>query len=82
MRKLSVICGYPVALSGHSGFFHHLKLIFPTLLFSHSIAPFLYRQTLSMHVKPNKIGVQLTTLKSGVWEFQDNWKNGLTCDQK
>ena len=35
-------------------------------LLSHSIASFLYRQTLSMHVEPNKIGVKLTTLKVGV----------------
>ena len=47
------------------GDLHHLKLIFPTPLFSHSIASFLYRQTLSMHVRPNKIGVKLTTLKAG-----------------
>ena len=72
----------PVVLSGHSGFLHHLKLIFPIPLFSHSIAPFLYKQTLSMHDKPNEIGVKPTMLKSGVWEFQDNWKNGLTRDQK
>ena len=71
-----------MVLSKHSGFLHHLKLIFPTPFFSHSIGPFLYRQTLSMHVKPNKIEVKLTTLKSGVWEFQDNWINGLTHDQK
>ena len=32
--------------------------------------------------KPNEIRVKPTTLKSGMWEFQDNWKNGLTCDQK
>ena len=61
---------------------HHLKLIFLTPLFSPSIAPSLYTQTLSMHVKPNEIGVKPTTFKSGVWEFQDNWKNGLTRDQK
>ena len=82
MRRLSVTCGWPVVLSGHPSFLHHLKLIFFTPLFSHSIAPFLYRQTLSMHVNPNEIGVKPTTLKSGVWEFQDNWKNGLTRDQK
>ena len=62
MRRLSVTCGWPVVLSGHSGFHHHLKLIFPTPLFSHSIAPVLCRQTLSMHVKHNDIRVKPTTL--------------------
>ena len=52
-----------MVLSGHSGFLHHLKLIiilYP--LFSYSIAPFLYRETLSMHVKPNEIAVKPTAL--------------------
>ena len=63
MRRLSVTCGWPVVLSRRSGFLHHLKLIFPTpsspTLY---IAPFLYRQTLSMHVKPNEIRVKLIAL--------------------
>ena len=50
-------------LSGHYGFPLHLKLIFPTPLFPPSIAPFLYRQTLSMHVKPDEIGMMPTTLE-------------------
>ena len=58
MRRLLVTCGWPVVPSRHSGFLHHLKLIFLTPLFPHSIAPFLYRQTHSMHVKPNEIGVK------------------------
>ena len=32
--------------------FYYLKLTFPTPLFSPSIASLLYRQILSMHVKP------------------------------
>ena len=79
MKRLLDTCGWPVVLSGHSGFLHHLKLIFPTPLFSHSIAPFLYRQTLSMHVKPNVIGVKLTMLKAGCGNSRIT---GLTCDHK
>ena len=31
MRRLLVTCGWPVVLSGHSGFLHHLKLIFDSV---------------------------------------------------
>ena len=76
MGRLSVTCGWPVVLSRHSGFLHHLKLIFPTSLFSRSIAPFLYRQTLSMHVKPNEIRVKLTTLIAGCGNSRITGKTG------
>ena len=48
-----------------------------------SIALFLYRQTLSIHVKPNEIGSEADHTYGAAWEFQDNWKNnGLKHDQK
>ena len=57
-------------------FLHHLKLIFPTPLLSHSIVPFLYRQILGMHVKPNKIGVKPTTLIAGCGNSRITGKTG------
>ena len=76
MRRLSVTCGWPVVLFGHSGFFHHLKLIFLAPLFSPFIALFPYTQTLSMHVKPNEIGVKPTTLKAGCGNSRITGKTG------
>ena len=76
MRRLSVTCGWLVVIPGHSSFLHHLKLILPTYLFSHSIAPFLYRQTLSTHVKPNEIGVKLITLKARCGNSRITGKTG------
>ena len=76
MRRLSVTCGWPVVLSRHSGFLYHLRLIFSNPLFSHSIASYLRRQTLSMHVKPNEIGVKLTTLKAGCGNSRITGKTG------
>ena len=78
MGRLSVTCGWPVVLSRHSGFLHRLKLIFPTPLFSHSIALFLlYRQTLSMHVKPNKIRVKPTALTAQYRNYRITEKKRL-----
>ena len=50
----SVTCGWFTVLSRHSGFLHHLKLTFPTSLFTPSIVSLLYGQILSMHVKSPK----------------------------
>ena len=45
-------------------------------LFSHSIAPFLYRQTLSMHVKPNESGVKPNTLTARCGNSRITGKTG------
>ena len=76
MRRLSVTCSWLEVLSWHSGFLHHLKLTFPTPLFSPSIALFLYRQTLSMHVKPNKIGVMPIALTARCGNSRITGKTG------
>ena len=76
MRRLLVICGWSVVLYGHSSFLHHLKLTFLTPLFSPSMAPFLYRQTLSMHVKPNEIGVKPTMLTARCGNSRITGKTG------